>query len=238
MIKLPLKNIFILTGAGISAESGIATFRGTDGLWNNYRIEDVATPAAFNKDPSLIWKFYFERIDRIKKSKPNDGHYAIKNLISASKNIYSITQNVDNLHEKAGIKNVIHMHGDIMTAFCPKCKKKYSVTRIKRPLPICKKCNSILRPNVVWFGEIPLYLEKIYNLLTKSSVFISIGTSGNVYPAAEFHLIAKSSGARTVFINLEDTGIQSDLFFLGKAGIILPQLFDKWISKGYIEFNR
>ena len=237
VLLLPLKNIFILTGAGISAESGIPTFRGENGLWKNYKIEDVATPAAFNKNPRLVWEFYYERIDKILNAKPNNAHIALNRLVKAGENINIVTQNVDNLHEKAGSENVIHMHGEIMQAVCPNCGAIYDAAKADRPLPKCKKCGSMLRPNVVWFGEKPRFLGKIYKLLTNSSIFISIGTSGVVYPASEFYIIAKESGAKTIFLNIEDLHIKTDQYFLGEAAVLLPHLVNKWIEHDGILFN-
>ncbi len=234
---LPLENIFILTGAGVSAESGIPTFRGANGLWRNYKIEDVATPAAFNKNPALVWEFYFERIDKIVASKPNEAHLALNKLVKKGKHINIITQNVDNLHERAGSNDVIHMHGSIMRALCPFCGNLYDIEDIERPIPKCTKCGHILRPYVVWFGERPRELDRIYKLLTESSVFISIGTSGIVYPASEFHLIARESGAKTIFINIEDLHIDADQFFIGKASVVLPHLIDRWIKQKGILFK-
>ena len=232
-----IKNIFILTGAGISEESGIPTFRGVGGLWNEYKMNEIANPATFHKYPELVWKFYYERIDNVLSAQPNEAHYALEKLERTGEYINIITQNVDNLHEKAGSKDVIHMHGEILKAVCPTCGTLYNVDKIERPLPHCKKCGNILRPNVVWFGENPKYLDKIYNLLTKSSVFISVGTSGIVFPASEFYIIAERSGAKIIFINTDKLHVEADQYYLGKAGVLLPRLVDKWIEDGGIVFS-
>ena len=228
--------IAVLTGAGISAESGLKTFRDSDGLWENYRVEDVATPEAFRKNPKLVWKFYKLRYEQLLNAKPNPAHFALKKLEDFTENNFSlITQNVDGLHFQAGNKNVIEMHGSITRCFCIKCQNHYSLSAInlEKQIPLCQNCDGMLRPNVVWFGEIPYHLERINLILEEADYFIIIGTSGVVYPAAGFLQIAKYCGATTIGINCEKPfNFQFiDRFYEGKAGEILPDLIGKWIKE-------
>ena len=185
------KNIFVLTGAGISRESGIKTFRESDGLWDNYRIEDVCTPEAFVKNPDKVNNFYNERKFKFNAPEivPNKGHKAIVELEKiCKKNFLLVTQNIDSLHEKAGSKNILHMHGSLETLYCMHCGYKISYDFELDANFICPNCRNSgqVRVDVVWFGEQPKYLDQIYGFLDKTEVFISVGTSNNVYPAAGF----------------------------------------------------
>ena len=233
MRKITLKEsdlVLILTGAGISAESGIRTFRDSDGLWENHRIEDVATPEGFQKNPSLVWKFYKERYTHALEVNPNPGHYALAELEKRMPNRFLlVTQNVDGLHSRAGSKQVIEMHGTLHTCFCTRCKQKQKMNNIdlSQDIPICSACGKALRPDIVWFGEMPYRMDEIYHGLDKATVFITIGTSGNVYPAAYFITQAQRRGVRTIGINKDkpENIEYIDEFYQGKAGEILPELF-------------
>lgn len=227
--------ILVLTGAGISAESGIRTFRASDGLWEEHRVEDVASPEGFAADPILVWKFYKERYKQALNVKPNPAHYALKTLEEAlGNNFWLVTQNVDGLHERAGNKNLIEMHGSLNTCFCTSCSKRFHTCEIdlEASLPPCPSCGKMLRPDIVWFGEIPYELDKIQELLQQTNLLIVIGTSGNVYPAAGFVMTARYLGARTMAINLDKPENQDffDEFHQGKAGEILPRLVDEWLK--------
>lgn len=227
--------VVVLTGAGISAESGIRTFRDSGGLWENHRIEDVATPSAFARDPVLVWDFYRQRYHNALASEPNAGHSALADMERKLKdNFHIITQNVDGLHRRAGNKNVVEMHGRLDKCFCTICGKQHFISDIEldHELPYCTKCEGLLRPDIVWFGEIPHDLDIIDRLIRKCNLFIVVGTSGVVYPAAGFVMAAKFSGAKTIGINLEapHNFQYFDKFYEGKAGDILPGLVAKWLE--------
>ncbi len=234
MKKLSSDNkIVVLTGAGISAESGIRTFRDSGGLWENHRIEDIATYSGFRKNPALVWEFYRNRWEQSKAAKPNAAHHALVELERHLTNNFTlITQNVDGLHGKAGSINLIEMHGSLNRCFCTSCKHKLGTedTDPHAKIPLCPKCGSYLRPDIVWFGEIPCSLFEIENSLKKCDVFIIIGTSGVVYPAAGFVMTAKLMGAHTIAINLDTPDNLSflDEFHKGKSGDILPALVKEW----------
>ncbi len=224
------KTIFILTGAGISAESGIKTFRDDNGLWENHPIDKVATPEGFLQDPGLVHHFYNQRRRALLSENilPNEAHLALANLEKyfPGKTII-VTQNIDNLHERAGSQNVLHMHGELLKIRCSVTGEVYPTKSDLDENSVCKCCKKKgnLRPHVVWFGEIPLYLPKIYEYLEKSSVFIAIGTSGQVYPANQFSLIAYEKGAHCFEINLKKT--RSGLFhenWEGLASKLVPKL--------------
>ncbi len=245
--------LVVLTGAGISAESGIKTFRDSDGLWENHSIEDVATPSAFTRDPSLVWDFYAARYNQILEVKPNPGHYALKQLEDhLGDNFLLITQNIDGLHRLAGSKNVLEMHGSIDKCYCNKCEKTISTADVIAHRPAsnskterypsilknkhqwfkCSKCSGLNRPDIIWFGEIPYHLDEIIARLRECTIFLVAGTSGVVYPAAQFLLMAKQHGAKTIGINL-DAPMNVDFieeFHQGKSGDILPSLVKKWIE--------
>ncbi|GAA5524231.1 NAD-dependent protein deacylase [Microbulbifer aestuariivivens] len=206
------QRIVVLTGAGISAESGIRTFRGGDGLWENHRLEDVATPAAFIRDPELVQRFYNARRRQLLSAAvaPNAAHVALAELERKFPGEFLlVTQNIDDLHERAGSHKLIHMHGELRKARCQASGKLYPVDGdLSTDIP-CDCCGAPgnLRPHVVWFGEMPLQMERIYDALSRCDLFISIGTSGNVYPAAGFVECANMAGAHTVELNLERSSV-------------------------------
>ena len=219
------KKIAVITGAGISAESGVPTFRGNDGLWKNYRAEDLATPHAFKKHPEIVWEWYNWRRKLIYKCKPNTAHYYISQLEKKYSDFLLITQNVDGLHKKAGSKKIIEIHGSIWKIKCVSCG--YATENQDVPLkypPLCPKCNNILRPGVVWFGEALDYneLSLSINFVVNSDLLIVIGTSGIVQPVASFPLQAKNENdnIKIIEINLEKTSVTNytDLFIQSKAG--------------------
>ena len=229
------KNLFILTGAGVSKESGIKTFREKDGLWENYKIEDVCTVEAFIKDPNLVNNFYNERRSSIidQKILPNEAHYQLAKLEKKWKGDFIlVTQNIDNLHEQAGSKKILHMHGSLDKCFCMNCGAEYKFNFDVSTEFVCKKCNvkGKVRVDIVWFGEQPKYLDKIYKYLDRTDVFLSIGTSNNVYPAAGFIDYLKHQKRKIDFyeFNIEKTS-KSFLFtksFIGPASETLKKLVD------------
>lgn len=226
------KNIVILTGAGISAESGIRTFRDQDGLWEEHRIEDVATPEAFQRDPSLVQRFYNLRRAQLKDPNvlPNAAHLALAKLESEWEgNFLLVTQNVDNLHRRAGSKNLLHMHGRLDRVFCIHCEERWDWTENLAVDEICLSCNRRggVRPDIVWFGEMPYHMDEIYEALDKADYFISIGTSGLVYPAAGFVQIAWK--ARKLEINMKETGI-STAFHAHRVGSASVEV-ERWANE-------
>jgi NAD-dependent deacetylase len=222
-------SIAVLTGAGVSAESGVPTFRGNHGLWKQIRAEELATPGAFARDPKLVWEWYDWRRGLIAQAKPNPGHYALAAAESRARKFTLITQNVDGLHELAGSRNVLRLHGSIWMTRCVECGREREDRRTPLPeIPPRCECGGMLRPGVVWFGEaLP---EKIWLEAEKAArsadLFLLIGTSAVVYPAAGLATIAKSAGARVVEINIEETGLSGgiDEFLQGPSGELLPQL--------------
>ncbi len=233
----------VLTGAGISAESGLRTFRDGDGLWENHRVEDVATPEGFMRDPELVWRFYRERYSHALKASPNPAHFALAEMErKLGDNFQIITQNVDGLHRRAGNKNVYEMHGRLDKCFCQSCGSSYemAVVNLAVSLPHCPQCSGILRPDVVWFGEIPYYLDVIEKLIQKCNLFIVIGTSGVVYPAAGFVMAAKYNGAKTIGINLEKprNAEHFTFFYEGKSGELLPSLVRHWLEFSAVDETR
>ena len=222
--------VTVLTGAGISAESGVPTFRGADGLWRNFRAEELATPAAFARDPNLIWQWYDWRREVISKCQPNAAHAALKALEQQKSGFCLITQNVDGLHDQAGSVHILKLHGDIWNLRCVRCD--YNAINRHVPLhalpPKCPKCSQLLRPDVVWFGE--MLDARILQAAMKSAVqcdlFVVIGTSALVQPAASLPLEAKSSGAKVIEINLEPTALSqyADMSLNGAAAKIVPLL--------------
>lgn len=221
------KKIVVLTGAGISAESGLKTFRDSNGLWENHRVEDVATPEAFARDPDLVYRFYNLRRAQLAEVKPNPAHDALVTLENHFQDDFLlVTQNVDDLHERAGSKRVLHMHGELKSAKCSKTHKAVRWEEDLTAMNLCDCCavQNEMRPDIVWFGEMPYFMDEIYQALFQADVFIAIGTSGNVYPAAGFVAEANSSNTHTVEINLEPSSVQSqfDEQHYGKAGQVLP----------------
>ncbi len=200
--------VVVLTGAGVSAESGIRTFRAADGLWEDHRVEDVASPEGFARDPELVLRFYNERRRQLHDPalSPNAAHRALAQLEKAlGEKFLLVTQNVDNLHERAGSERIVHMHGELLKARCLRSGRVVEWRGDLMPADRCACCASPapLRPHIVWFGEMPLEMDRIYQALAKVDLFLSIGTSGHVYPAAGFGEEARQNGARTVELNLE-----------------------------------
>ena len=229
--------VVVLTGAGVSAESGINTFRGVNGLWENHRIEDVASPVAFARDPELVHRFYNGRRRQLllPDITPNPAHTAIARLErECGGNFLLVTQNVDDLHERAGSERVVHMHGELLKKRCGQCGTVSSATRDLSPAFSCENCGvtGAMRPHIVWFGEMPLAMEQIYQALECCDLFISVGTSGHVYPAAGFVEVARLAGARTVEINLQPSAVDSAFAecIYGPAGEVLPGYVDRLLS--------
>ncbi len=220
-------NIVILTGAGISAESGLGTFRDEEGLWAQHRIEDVATPEGFARNPDLVHTFYNARRKNAADANPNAAHIALAELEQKlDGNLLIVTQNVDSLHEKAGSKNVLHMHGTLAGALCGTCGHRWQAPATMGKEDLCPACSApTTRPDVVWFGEIPYQMERIEDALNAADVFVSIGTSGEVYPAANFVSHADYVGAHTVELNLEPSSGASRFaeVHLGPATSIVPE---------------
>jgi NAD-dependent deacetylase len=206
---LKYSNILILTGAGISAESGISTFRDKDGVWAKYDVEEVATPQGFARNPARVHEFYNGRRAGLKTVKPNAGHFALAHFeaeaVKCGASLHLVTQNVDNLHEAAGSKNLIHMHGELMKAWCTNCDQRMAWDADMSRETKCPHCKAKggMRPDVVWFGEMPYHMDRLYDLVSECDLFLSIGTSGNVHPAASFVRGARQVGAHTVELNLE-----------------------------------
>jgi len=220
------RNIVILTGAGISAESGLNTFRASDGLWENHRVEDVCTPQALARDPALVHRFYDERRAKLAEVVPNPAHEALARLDAAwSGGLLIVTQNVDDLHERAGAKRLLHMHGELMSALCARCDTRTPHAGPLPPASICTGCGAAaLRPDIVFFGEMPYDMDRIERALMSADLFVSIGTSGAVYPAAGFVQTARYRGAHTVELNLDPSA--GSTFFhetrLGRASELVP----------------
>jgi NAD-dependent deacetylase len=222
--------LFVLTGAGISAESGIPTFRGTNGLWRNLRVEQVASPDAWHRDPRLVWEFYSMRRRVASAAEPNPAHFALAKLERALQGrLFLCTQNVDSLHEKACSEHVTHMHGELFKSRCDTCDRPpFDDPNIYEPpteIPGCP-CGGRIRPHICWFGEMPFCLDRIYQGLNDCTVFMAVGTSGVVEPAASFvaHLRGR---ARTIYVGSDEPA--NKFYFtechLGKAGELLPELF-------------
>ena len=232
MHQRDIRNIVILTGAGISAESGLATFRGPDGLWEGHRVEDVATPEAFRRDPALVQGFYDARRARLKEVEPHAAHRALARLDSEwPGELLIVTQNVDDLHERAGAERVLHMHGELKSAWCLGCDARSAWDGDLGDGPACPTCRKAgrLRPDIVWFGEMPYEMERIDRALMAADLFVSIGTSGAVYPAAGFVQTARYCGARTLEMNL-DPSLGSYHFHesrTGRAGELVPAWVDE-----------
>ena len=227
-------SVVVLTGAGISAESGLKTFRASDGLWEDHHIEDVATFEGFTRNPQLVHRFYNERRQKLASVEPNQAHIALAEFEQQwPGDFLLVTQNIDDLHERAGSKNIIHMHGELLKAQCTACDYVGKSPPTMQPESSCKQCtNGKLRPHVVWFGEMPLALDHINLALTSATTFISIGTSGQVYPAAGFVEIARSVDAHCIEVNLDNTSISSRFMehHVGKATEVLQPVLDKLLT--------
>lgn len=229
-----IRNIVILTGAGISAESGLATFRGPDGLWEGHRVEDVCTPEALARNPALVHRFYDERRARLHEVKPNAAHEALAALDAQwPGELLIVTQNVDDLHERAGAKRLIHMHGELLSALCACCGKAKPWAEALPPGSACDGCGRPdLRPDIVFFGEMPYEMDRIDEALRRADLFVSVGTSGAVYPAAGFVQTARHVGARTLELNLEPS--VGSFYFeesrMGPAGELVPLLVRELLS--------
>lgn len=231
-----MKNpIVILTGAGISAESGLKTFRDANGLWEGHQVEDIATPIAFGRNASLVHDFYNKRRRQLLTVSPNKAHQSLAHLANNyNGSVHIITQNVDDLHERAGSINVLHMHGQLFRKKCVWCDDKQECRDDLGTSQDCEKCsrNGGMRPDIVWFGETPYHLEEIDDLLASAGTFISIGTSGQVYPAANFVVNAKKSGAKTIELNKESTHLSRQFHEsrLGPATETVPQLVTELLA--------
>lgn len=236
-----IKNIVILTGAGISAESGLGTFRDKDGIWTKYPLEDLATPEGFARNPDFVHGFYNDRRKQLKIAKAHDGHKALvrleKAVLANGGDFMLVTQNVDNLHEQAGsgAANLIHMHGELAKARCGSCGGVVGCEVDLSVESVCQNCGNIggMRPDVVWFGEMPLEMDRIETAIAACDMFVSIGTSGDVYPAAGYVQLAARFGARTVELNLEpstNARVFRDVLY-GPASKIVPQWVDKMLAE-------
>ncbi|WP_417271037.1 NAD-dependent deacylase [Celeribacter sp.] len=221
--------IFILSGAGLSAESGLKTFRAEDGLWEEHRVEDVATPEAFARDPALVQRFYNERRAAVAAAQPNAAHEALAQLQAAyDAPVHLVTQNIDDLLERAGAAVVIHMHGDVTLALCADCGHRWRAPVEMAVGEQCPACDAAAaRPDIVWFGEIPYHMDRIQAALEDSDLFVAIGTSGNVYPAAGFRQLAQQLGIKTLELNLDTSGAAFDEVRTGPASKVVPA----WVAE-------
>jgi NAD-dependent deacetylase len=228
------RRIVILTGAGVSAESGMGTFRDKGGIWTRHRLEDVATPEGFARNPELVHDFYNTRRVALKEATPNLAHFALARLDRAVEalggELMLVTQNVDNLHEKAGSRRVVHMHGELASALCSACGVRGYWDKDLSGDSACWSCGEVgaLRPDVVWFGEMPYRMEDIYKGLSRADLFVSIGTSGEVYPAAGFVSEARLAGAHAIELNLEPS-TNARVFDEGRYGPA-TEVVDAWVT--------
>lgn len=225
-------NIVVLTGAGISAESGVPVFRGDDGLWEGHRVEDVATPEGFLRDPQLVHEFYNKRREKLLTVEPNPAHLALARLArELAGELTLVTQNIDDLHERGGSPEVLHMHGELLRSRCNQCRAVAVCREDLSRASICGACGGIdcLRPHVVWFGEMPFHLDEVGSALQRADLFVSIGTSGRVYPAAGFVEMAAASGARTLELNLDESAGSSAFSEsrMGPASELVPVWVDE-----------
>ena len=221
--------IVVLTGAGISAESGLRTFRAEDGLWEDHRIEDVATPEAFVRDPALVHRFYNARRTAAAQAQPNAAHRALADLTKRH-DLTLVTQNVDDLHERGGSSDVIHMHGELTSALCAACGHRWPSPADTDTTMLCPACGTAaVRPDIVWFGEMPYHMEQIWAAIEQADIFAAIGTSGQVYPAAGFGQHARRSGAHCVELNLDRSAVSRDFHehLIGPATQIVPE----WVAR-------
>lgn len=231
--------IVILTGAGISQESGLSTFRDSGGLWDTMRVEDVATPGAFRRNPDIVYDFYNVRRRQLRDVQPNAAHKALAELEQKSREpVLVITQNVDDLHDRAGSRNLLHMHGELLQARCLTCGKVVPWTEDMDCFSACPECGPLpnaakgkpgrMRPHIVWFEEMPLYMDVIEQALSQCTSFASIGTSGNVYPAAGFAAQARAAGAKVVELNMEPS-LNAHHFHAGHYGPA-TQTVPAWVA--------
>ncbi|MEZ5911561.1 MAG: NAD-dependent deacylase [Paracoccaceae bacterium] len=229
------RSIVSLTGAGISAESGLGTFRDHDGLWSRYDLHDVATPQGFSRNPALVHDFYNERRENCRKSTPNAAHFAVDRLEKDYPgSVQIITQNIDDLHERAGSRAVVHMHGEIGQALCARCRHRWPAPLHLHTDDACPACSALgVRPDVVWFGEMPYHLDVIQAALQSADLFVAIGTSSQVFPAAAFVHDAAAAGAHTLELNLEPSDL-SQVFAerrYGPASRIVPEWVDEILER-------
>ncbi len=228
-------SIVVLTGAGISVESGIASFRDQNGIWAKHDWRDYATPEGYAHNPSRVLDFYNKRRRALAKVHPNDAHHALAKLEGAFKGAFLlVTQNVDDLHESAGSRKLVHMHGELNSALCEACGMRGNWRGDMTVNSACKHCHTVgrVRPDVVWFGEMPYQMDRIYRALAQCDLFVAIGTSGHVYPAAQFVQEARLAGARTVELNLEDSenAGEFDEVFHGRATVTVPAFVDSLLA--------
>lgn len=235
MTRDDIRKIVILTGAGVSAESGLATFRAADGLWEGHRVEDVATPEAYRRDPKLVHEFYDARRARLGEVEPNAAHKALAQLDAEwDGDLLLVTQNVDDLHERAGSRRLLHMHGELTSGWCLACGERQPWSGDMGEAAECALCGERgrVRPDIVWFGEMPYQMDRIEDALRSADLFVSIGTSGAVYPAAGFVQTARYCGARTLEMNL-DPSLGSTFFDesrIGPAGRLVPEWVDQILA--------
>jgi NAD-dependent protein deacetylase/lipoamidase len=233
----PFRSIFVLTGAGISKESGLDTFRDADGIWSKVDLEDVATPRAFRRNPDLVQRFYNDRRRQLLDPavRPNAAHLALASLETRFAGEFTlVTQNIDDLHERAGSRRLIHMHGEMLKGRCTHCGRVRDQREDILVTDRCSecRCEGTIRPHVVWFGEVPFEMERIFATLAACDLFVAVGTSGNVHPAAGFVLTARSRGAHTVELNLE-TSETSEIFHehhVGKATEVVPAFVERLLA--------
>jgi NAD-dependent deacetylase len=231
-----IRNIVILTGAGVSAESGLATFRGPDGLWEGHRVEDVCTPEAYARDPVLVHAFYDARRAKLGTVQPNAAHDALARLdVEWPGELLLVTQNVDDLHERAGSKRLLHMHGELARGWCLACDERFPWTGPMGEAAHCPSCSveGQVRPDIVWFGEMPYEMDRIEQAVRDCGLFVSVGTSGAVYPAAGFVQTARYCGAQTLEINLEPSlgSVYFDESRNGPAGRLVPEWVDEVLAR-------
>jgi len=228
--------VFVLTGAGVSAESGLPTFRGENGLWRGYRVQDVATPEAFHADPETVWQFYSERRKRHAMVTANPAHFALARLEQAlGERFFLCTQNVDSLHEQAGSRRIVHMHGRLMQTRCSRATCRTKPFDDERQynswaeIPTCPNCGAVVRPHVCWFGEIPFEMDRVLRELRACTVLLTVGTSGVVEPAASFVRMARVNRASTIYVGPEEPANREffDNVVLGNAGEVLPKLVEE-----------